>query len=72
MFKFLKHNVYESAEKLKPGLKKLLQKIKQFETNRYETRVFSYLDIISWVESKVYDKPMSVIVHEKYLQSKHR
>lgn len=72
MFKFLKHNVYESAEKLKPGLKKLLQKIKQFETNRYETRVFSYLDIISWVESKVYDKPMSSIVHEKYLQSKHR
>jgi hypothetical protein len=72
MFKFLKHNVYESAEKLKPGLKKLLQKIKQFEKNRYETRVFSYLDIISWVESKVYDKPMSVIVNEKYLQSKHR
>jgi len=64
--------VYESAAKLKPGLKTLLQKIKQFEKNRYETRVFSYLDIISWVESKVYDKPMSVVVHEKYLQSKHR
>lgn len=72
MFKFLKNNVYESAVKLKPGLKKLLENIKQFEKNRYETRVFSYLDIISWVESKVYDKPMSVIVHEKYLQSKHR
>lgn len=72
MFKFLRNNVYESAAKLKPGLKKLLEKIKQFETNRYETRVFSYLDIISWVESKVYDKPMSVVVHEKYLQSRHR
>lgn len=72
MFKFLKNNVYESAAKLKPGLKKLLEKIKQFETNRYETRVFSYLDIISWVESKVYDKPMGTIVHEKYLQSRHR
>lgn len=72
MFKFLRNNVYESAAKLKPGLKMLLEKIKQFETNRYETRVFSYLDIISWVESKVYDKPMSMIVHEKYLQSRHR
>lgn len=72
MFKFLRDNVYESAAKLKPGLKKLLQKIKQFEKNRYETRVFSYLDIISWVESKVYDKPMSEVVHEKYLQSRHR
>ncbi len=72
MFKFLRDNVYESAAKLKPGLKKLLLKIKQFETNRYETRVFSYLDIISWVESKVYDKPMSEVVHEKYLLSRHR
>ena len=72
MFKFIKNNVYESAAKLKPGLKKLLQNIKQFEKNRYETRVFSYLDIISWVESKVYEKQMSEVVHEKYLQSRHR
>jgi hypothetical protein len=71
MFKFLRNNVYESAAKLKPELKKLLQKIKQFEKNRYETRVFSYLDIISWVESKVFDKPMSTVVHEKYVESKH-
>jgi len=72
MFKFLRNNVYESAEKLKPGLKKLLQSIKQFETNRFETRAFSYIDIISWVESKVYGKKMSVIIHEKYMQSRHR
>ena len=72
MFRFLRNNVYESAEKLKPGLKKFLSRIKQFEKNRFETRVFSYLDIISWVESKVYDKPMSEIVNGKYLLSKHR
>jgi len=72
MFKFLRNNVYESAEKLKPGLKKFLSRIKQFEKNRFETRAFSYLDIISWLESKVYEKPMAVIVHEKYLQSRHR
>ncbi len=72
MFKFIRNNVYESAEKLKPGLKKLLSRIKQFEKNRFETRVFSYLDIISWVESKVYDQSMSSIIHQKYLQSRHR
>lgn len=72
MFKFIRNNVYESAEKLKPGLKKLLSRIKQFEKNRFETRVFSYLDIISWVESKVYDQPMSAIIHQKYMQSRHR
>jgi len=72
MFKFLRNNVYESAEKLKPGLKKFLSRIKQFEKNRFETRAFSYLDIISWLESKVYEKPMAVIVHDKYLHSRHR
>jgi hypothetical protein len=72
MFKFMKNNVYESAPKLKPGLEKLLLAIKKFEKSRYETRVFSYLDIISWVESKVYDKPMSDVVHQKYLNSRHR
>jgi hypothetical protein len=72
MFRFLRNNVYESAEKLKPGLKEFLQKVKQFEKDRFETRVFSYLDIISWVESKVYNKPMSAVIHEKYLQSRHR
>lgn len=72
MFKFLRNNVYESAEKLKPGLKKFLSSIKKFEKNRFETRVFSYLDIISWVESKVYDKPMGLVVQEKYLLSRHR
>ena len=72
IFKFLKNNVYESAQKLKPGLKKLLASIKQFEKNRFETRAFAYLDIISWVESKVYEKPMGTIIHEKYLKSKHK
>jgi len=72
MFKFLRNNVYESPAKLKPGLKRFLDRIKQFEKNRFETRVFSYLDIISWVEGKVYDKPMGTIIQEKYLQSRHR
>lgn len=72
VFKFLRNNVYESSDKLIPELKILLKKIKQFEKDRFETRAFSYLDIISWIESKVYQKPMSLIIHEKYLQSRHR
>jgi hypothetical protein len=47
-------------------------KIKYLENNRFETRSFVYLDIVSWVESKVYNKPIGEIIHKKYLQSKHR
>jgi len=57
---------------LKPELRNFLQKIKQFEKRRFETRSFAYLDIISWLESKVFDKPMSLIIKEKYLKSKKR
>lgn len=72
MFRFLRHSFVFSPRELKPELEKFLQKIKHLEGNRFETRSFAYLDIISWVESKVYEKPLSAIIKEKYLQSKHR
>ncbi len=72
MFKFLRTSFHLSRHKLKPELENFLQKIKRFEKSRYETRAFAYLDIISWVESKVYEKPMSAIIGEKYLQSRKR
>ncbi len=72
MFKFLRTNFYVSSKKIKPALEQFLQKIKQFEKNRFETRTFAYMDIISWVESKVYQKPMGEIIYQKYLKSNHR
>jgi len=72
MFKFLRNTFHLSARALQPEFQKLLNKIKQFEKNRYQTRSFAYLDIISWLESKVYNKPLSVIIQEKYLQNKHK
>ena len=72
MLKFLRHSFDVTPRKIKPELEKLLQKIKHLEKNRFETRAFAYLDIISWLESKVYEKPMSVIIYDKYKQSKKR
>ena len=57
---------------VKPELEKFLTKIKHLEKNRFETRAFAYLDVISWVESKVYEKPIGTIIYEKYLKSKKR
>ena len=72
MFKFLRHSFHLPRTKLKSELETFLQKIKKFEKNRFETRAFAYLDIISWVESKVYQRPMAAIIHDKYLQRKKR
>ncbi len=72
MFRFLRQSIPLSPRQLKPELEKFLSTIKHLEKNRFETRAFAYLDIISWIESKVYDKSMGAIIHEKYLGSKRK
>jgi hypothetical protein len=72
MFKFLRQTFHLSRHSLKAEFEKFLQTIKQFEKNRWETRAFAYLDLVSWVESKVYQKPMSQVIREKYLNNPKR
>ena len=72
MFKFLRNSFQLSPLKLQPELEKFLSTIKVLEKNRFQTRSFAYLDIISWVESKVYHKPLSEIIGAKYREGKKR
>lgn len=65
IFKFLRNSFHLSYRKLRPEFEKLLILLKSLENNRFETRTFSYLDIISWLESKVYGKPVQEIIKEK-------
>ncbi|MDQ6904397.1 MAG: hypothetical protein M3139_15505 [Bacteroidota bacterium] len=70
VFNFLRKSFYLSARKLQPEFEKLLNTIKQLEKSKFETRAFAYLDIISWLESKVTNKPVYEIIREKYLLGK--
>jgi hypothetical protein len=70
MFRFLRHSFQVTRQELKQELEKFLNKIKQFEKSRFETRAFAYLDIVSWVEGKVYNKTMSEIIASKYEKNK--
>jgi len=72
MFKFLRNSFHLPRNKMQQELENFLHQIKQFENNRFETRSFAYLDIISWVESKVYRKPLSEIIADKYKEQKQR
>ncbi|GAC1587763.1 MAG: hypothetical protein NVS3B19_06990 [Ginsengibacter sp.] len=67
MFRFLRKSFQLSPRKMKPEFEKLLDRLRQLETSRFETRAFVYLDVISWLESKVYEKPVYQIIREKYL-----
>lgn len=72
MFRFLRNSFKFTTRQLKPEFEHFLEKVKHLEGNRFETRSLAYLDIISWLESKVAGKPMQEIVYNKYLKSKRR
>jgi tetratricopeptide (TPR) repeat protein len=70
IFKFLRKALTVNANKIKPEFEKLLAKLKQFENKRFETRAFMYLDVISWLESKLNNVAVQEIIKGKYLERK--
>lgn len=67
MFAFLRESFHLSYKNVRPKLQKLLDKLKQYEHNRLEARAFAYLDVISWLESKLEGVPVEKVIREKYL-----
>ncbi|MCB4806681.1 hypothetical protein LG651_00345 [Tamlana sp. 62-3] len=45
---------------------KLHKKLKEYENDPYQSRAFLYLDIISWLETKIEGKPIDVIIQNKF------
>ncbi|MFC4873723.1 hypothetical protein [Negadavirga shengliensis] len=51
---------------LKGAFVELKEKLKPFEQHPYEKRAFLYLDIISWLESKIENRPVQEVIQEKF------
>jgi hypothetical protein len=69
IFHFLRRSLRMNAYALKPEFEKLLEKLKTLEQSHFETRAFSYLDVISWLESKIRKTSVEEIIREKYRTS---
>ncbi|WP_066223930.1 hypothetical protein [Formosa haliotis] len=67
MIKFIKglQDVY--PQDIKKAFSQLRDTLKTYENHPFERRAFLYLDIISWLESKIENKPVGQIIREKYL-----
>lgn len=70
MFDFLRKAFHLTPKQIQPEFKKLLEKLKPMGSSKFEARAFAYLDIISWLESKVDNKPVQEVVREKYVARK--
>ncbi|MBQ5931555.1 MAG: hypothetical protein IIX00_04780 [Tidjanibacter sp.] len=58
-----------NALDLKKELKILYERLKPYERHPYERRTFYYIDLLSWLESKISGRTMGEIVRTKYEQN---
>ncbi|PQJ22919.1 hypothetical protein [Tenacibaculum sp. SG-28] len=56
---------------IKNEFKKIYNRLKTYENHPYEKRAFLYLDIMSWLESKIRNKSVAQIIQEKFQKIKH-
>lgn len=68
IFLFLRKSFNLKPKELKPEFEKLLAKLKKIEASKFESRAFAYLDIISWLESKISGQKVQDVIREKYLE----
>ncbi|GMN04960.1 hypothetical protein MTsPCn5_03480 [Croceitalea sp. MTPC5] len=65
MIKFLRSLGDIYPNELRNEFQKLYNELKKYEDHPYEKRAFLYLDILSWLESHLQNKPVATIIREK-------
>ncbi|MEY4278129.1 MAG: hypothetical protein RL377_133 [Bacteroidota bacterium] len=63
LFNFIKTSIQSGSE---ASFETLLEKLQPLEKNKLESRAFMYLDIISWLESKIQNTAVQTIIQEKF------
>ena len=69
LIKFLRILPDLSPLDIKDEFRKLHGKLKQYEDHPFERRAFLYLDIISFLESKIENRPVADIIAEKAVKA---
>ena len=67
MIKFLRNLGDIFPGELKDEFKKLRKRLEVYENDPYERRAFLYLDILSWLDSRIENRPVADIIREKAL-----
>ena len=63
---FIRKMVSIDEQNFKKELVKLYNRLKKLESHPYERRIFFYLDIISWLESKIKGVSIAQIIKQKF------
>ncbi|MEN0045994.1 MAG: hypothetical protein AAF806_02935 [Bacteroidota bacterium] len=72
IFRFLRRTPRMRPSQLKQEFIDLKERLEKAQHKKFERRPFLYLDIISWLESKIEQKTVQEVVREKFLNRKKR
>lgn len=68
IFRFLRKSLSSKQQDLTRNFIELRDKLEKVSRNKYAKRSYQYLDIVSWLESKIDKKPVQDIIRRKYLE----
>ncbi len=72
ILKFLRRTPGMLPDEVKGEFIQLKERLLEISRHQFERRSGLYLDIISWLESKIEDRPVQDIIREKFLASEPR
>jgi tetratricopeptide (TPR) repeat protein len=70
VFKFLRRTPTMQSKVLFSEFRSLHKKLVALQSDPFERRPFMYLDIISWLESKMQNVPIQQVIRAKFLEKK--
>ena len=70
ILKFLKQSVYMDRSNMTGNFKVLKNSLERIFANKYERRPFLYLDLLSWLESKIDNLPVEQIIKRRLEEGK--
>lgn len=70
ILKFLRQSLNAPPQKMKPYFEQLKNRLQKIVDNPHESRSFLYLDVISWLESKIENRPVEDVIHEKFMKNR--
>ncbi len=69
IFRFLRRIPKINQHELQDRFRELHKSLSRLREHPYERRAFLYLDIISWLESKIEDRPVEDIIQRRFMTS---
>lgn len=67
ILKFLRRSMSSRQQDLRQNFIELKEKLEKVSQDKYARRSYQYLDIVSWLESKIENKPVQQVIREKFL-----